>query len=118
MSEQPEPTLPFTDGWPSRIDVGPGWYEIVAELAKAIETTAPGTTYHQVKEKMGGLRVYYETRLATDTAIRRTVDGLIRAAETRAGRTCDKCGQPGSPRNLRGLLATRCDIHAHRTTSA
>jgi hypothetical protein len=96
--------------------MGPG--SIVSELALATRAAERGITYHQVKEKMGGLRVYYEAPIGTDTETRNTIRQLIRDAGQQAGRTCDECGQPGQPRNLRRLLDTRCDAHAHRPTSA
>jgi hypothetical protein len=109
-SSSTEPVLPFADGWPASIDVGPGWYPIVTDLAATIEDAAPGTTYRQVKEKMGGLRVYLERSGDADTD--RMVEELIMAAEMRAGRTCDVCGQPGSRQDRPfGLHVIRCDEH-------
>jgi len=47
------------DGWGRWIGCGPGWYQIVVELADAIADLVPGYEIHQVKEKYGTLRFYW-----------------------------------------------------------
>jgi len=59
----------------------------------------------QVKEKLGGLRVYLSK---PDAEVR----CLIRRAEESCAVTCDQCGTVGRLRVLGGLLATRCESHA------
>lgn len=54
----------------------------------------------QIKEKFGGLRIYYNGQ---DPYI----DGLISMAEAWAYRTCEECGKPGKRINM----AVLCDEH-------
>lgn len=58
---------------------------------------------HQIKEKFGGLRFYYE---GGDDI----VDGMVRMAEAWAGRTCETCGNKGTRRSG-GWVRTLCDTH-------
>lgn len=58
---------------------------------------------HQIKEKFGGLRFYYE---GGDEQ----VFGMVRMAEAWASRTCEQCGEPGTLRPG-GWVQTLCDKH-------
>jgi hypothetical protein len=56
-----EPVLGrFTDGFPAHLACGPGWYQIVVRLDRAIAQLCPTYELHQVKEKFGTLRFYWE----------------------------------------------------------
>ena len=90
----------------SRSDVYPGWVDIVAELDAEIAKIEPAYILDQVKEKFGGLRYYVRTTPETSEQIQE----LIRAAEERASRTCQICGQPGRAAiGGFGFYMTRCD---------
>ena len=58
-------------------------------------------TFDQVKEKYGGLRIYYS---GGDDY----VDGLISMAEEMSYKICERCGCPGTP-NKQGWIMTLCD---------
>lgn len=58
---------------------------------------------HQIKEKFGGLRFYYE---GGD----KYISGMVMMAEIWAGRTCETCGVPGKRRSG-GWIRTLCDHH-------
>lgn len=58
---------------------------------------------HQIKEKFGGLRFYYQ---GGDNHI----SGLVDMAETWAGHTCETCGNKGERRSG-GWVRTLCDHH-------
>jgi len=58
-------------------------------------------TFDQVKEKYGGLRIYFS---GGDDY----VDGLISMAEEMSYKICERCGCPGSP-NKQGWIMTLCD---------
>lgn len=58
---------------------------------------------HQIKEKFGGLRFYYE---GGDAEIR----GMVRMAEAWAAATCEQCGKPALLR-VGGWQQTLCDEH-------
>lgn len=107
--------------------IGPGWWPIIESLCRAIdghtkwhndtrqalltdnpfdrkipEAVTP-VVIHQIKEKFGGLRFYYE---GGDAQIR----GMVTMAEAWASRTCETCGAPGKIRSG-GWLRTLCDTH-------
>lgn len=58
---------------------------------------------HQIKEKFGGLRFYYE---GGDEH----VSGMVRMAECWAAYTCEVCGERGTRRSG-GWIRTLCDKH-------
>lgn len=58
---------------------------------------------HQIKEKFGGLRFYYE---GGDEQ----VYGMVRMAESWAAHTCETCGERGQLRHG-GWIRTLCDKH-------
>lgn len=106
-------------------EVGDGWYDILSclcysivqyenmiknsntwsetqfgELAQKYKNYCP-VKFDQVKEKYGGLRVYFN---GGDDY----VDGLISMAETMSYKICEVCGNPGKP-NESGWIVTLCD---------
>ena len=58
---------------------------------------------HQIKEKFGGLRFYYEGGDGE-------VSGMVRMAECWAAYTCEVCGERGT-RRAGGWIRTLCDKH-------
>ena len=67
----------------------------------ALETCYMPVTFDQVKEKYGGLRIYFS---GGDDY----VDGLISMAEEMSYKICERCGCPGSS-NKQGWIMTLCD---------
>lgn len=111
-----------------------GWYAILHEFFAAVrDAIPPGEEakwdLHQIKEKLGGLRIYYAygpqasglqigDQRKTVEAIRLQLDIACRLAEHRAERTCEVCCARGRP-TARMLdnghyswLMTRCPKHA------
>ncbi len=50
----------FAKGWGATLDIGVGWWPIVIALDEQIAKQAPDYQIHQIKEKFGGLRYYWE----------------------------------------------------------
>jgi hypothetical protein len=48
------------DGWGRWISCDRGWYPLLVELDEQLRTLLPNYELHQVKEKYGGLRYYFE----------------------------------------------------------
>lgn len=94
------------DGWGRWIGCSRGWYPIIIELDQALAAIDPGYQVHQVKEKLGGLRVYYSTEVE---GAREQMDALVDAAEEMCERTCELCGEPGVLHTTsHGWLSTVC----------
>ncbi|WP_426131799.1 hypothetical protein [Pararhizobium sp. PWRC1-1] len=97
------------------IECGEGWADIIRAFLVTAEqvTAAEGGTLHllQIKEKMGGLRIYY--RLA-DTPQRDWIgiDEAYYLAEARSFHVCEHCGRRGVLTYNGILYATRCTEHA------
>lgn len=53
--------LRIPDGWGRWIRCSRGWYPIVIELNEQLASLFPGYELHQVKEKFGGLRFYWNS---------------------------------------------------------
>lgn len=114
-------------------ECGDGWYDILDQLMGNIQhhidwkekqrgwaidfnSKAAPTEYRkvpepivqvtldQVKEKLGGLRFYYN---GGDEYIR----GLVSMAESMSEVICEECGKPGKRRSG-GWIVTLCDEHA------
>jgi hypothetical protein len=105
-----------------------GWLPILArffdEVSEALADN-PGVDFQlwQVKEKFGGLRVYYvvprtppprtlDTQAIREDDVRRKIDAAYERAEREAEHICDVCGSPGVLRVREGWFATRCEEHA------
>jgi hypothetical protein len=53
--------LRIPDGWGRWISCDRGWYPLLVELDAQLRTPLPNYVLHQVKEKFGGLRYYWES---------------------------------------------------------
>lgn len=92
-------------------ECGDGWYHIILEATKKIESilrTYPESIRQdivasQVKEKYGTIRFYisYYTE---------ELDEIINELESQSAKTCEVCGGPGSVRG-RLWLYTACSEH-------
>jgi hypothetical protein len=101
-----------------RSEVQPGWASIVEHALCTIDQhlndeQAAHLEVMQIKEKLGGLRIYLN--LGNDPMtleVRAVAAPTIQSAELQAKVTCTECGQPGKLRELphRGLEVL-CDIH-------
>ena len=94
------------------LECGPGWYSIIESVCGLIqqheENKKDDSTYFpvkfdQVKEKYGGLRIYF-------SGGDEYVEGIINMAEAVSYNTCEVCGNSGRP-NEAGWISTRCEEH-------
>jgi hypothetical protein len=103
------------DGWGRWISCDRGWYPLLVELDEQLRALLPNYLIHQVKEKFGGLRYYWEpgeeAHDPSNPGGEAAVDGeatiaererrielaqqLVASAEKRAGITCELCGAAG-----------------------
>ena len=82
--------------------VGDGWIPILDEMFTQLRADGWDGEVGQIKEKFGGLRVYLDGASAEQHAI-------VEAAETRASKTCETCGKPGTLRSKSGWIRTACE---------
>lgn len=83
--------------------IGEGWKSIVDEAVEKL--TAMGSTITQVKEKFGGLRIYYKPG---HPEVRDYCETVVQAAYARAYITCEDCGNTGSQVDVDGWYRTLC----------
>ncbi|ANM09254.1 MULTISPECIES: hypothetical protein [unclassified Rhizobium] len=89
-----------------------GWIPILdAYFAVVDRFLPPGVPYNlrQVKEKLGGLRIYDHSDA---TASSPEISDAHMLAEARSVHTCEYCGAPGVYSDRRGYLTTVCKDHA------
>ena len=87
-----------------------GWLQILDDFFAVVATELPeGKTFRlrQVKEKMGGLRIYYDLDVDDLT----TIDVASDVAIARSYRTCEICGKRGHFSKRGGLLTVVCEEH-------
>jgi len=82
----------------SRVDSG--WHVLVQTFFRGIKDK-PEVKVLQIKEKFGGLRIYVDN---ADPE----VHALIRELESDSMSICEKCGQPGTQRSVKGWTHTIC----------
>jgi hypothetical protein len=90
-----------------------GWFDLLDRACRRIaDVLTPHDKFviDQVKEKMGGLRIYWSGQL--DAGARAAVEEAIDLAEARADCTCERCGAEGRLRVSDHWFATACDEHA------
>ncbi len=100
------------------IECGDGWYDLLSAICWQIDQHEKNVKnrlkyegkdeniwipvrFDQIKEKFGGLRVYYS---GGDDYVR----GSIGMAEEMSYKICEVCGNKGYP-NKKGWIATLCD---------
>jgi hypothetical protein len=93
-----------------------GWFDLIDEALKdildiAYEEDEPIQVV-QIKEKFGGLRIYYDAESEDEDRLHRLED-IVYNAEKLSYKTCEVCGEEGKPR--KGVwIKTLCDIHNTR----
>jgi NADH pyrophosphatase NudC (nudix superfamily) len=90
-----------------RYEIGPGWMPVVTKAVAALE--AHGAKIVQVKEKFGGLRIYFDYQ-DVDNADPGLLNKIVYAAEEECLKICEQCGEPGTRRSG-GWIRTLCDKH-------
>lgn len=97
-----------TDKIPHWVDsIGPGWRDILDRLHVDLMEIEPRYMIMQIKEKFGGLRVYFTAPRETFALVQARVDEAI----SEASKLCERCGAPGELRSLSGWWQTVCPEH-------
>lgn len=97
--------------------IGKGWKPLIRELCFQLVELDSGVVFVQIKEKFGGLRIYYRFaqmstgQEPTEWQIQEA-DRLIEETVRKADESCETCGKPGSLRKTkREWLYRSCDEH-------
>jgi hypothetical protein len=81
--------------WGRWISCESGWWPLLIELNEKLEQIAPNYTIHQVKEKFGTLRFYFE--VYDDEADKyQEMSKIIDDYEAMSAHICEKCGAEGA----------------------
>lgn len=98
------------EGWPA---VGDGWEDLLQRACRrirdAVRADGGSFEFSQIKEKYGGLRIYWRGGLSPAAAAR--VGEAVDLAEARSACTCEVCGESGLLHGGR-WVTTRCAQHA------
>lgn len=90
-------------GWLASIDCGDGWNQLIADFHHAAKKIDPDYRLCQVKEKFGGLRIYYDAVSgSTEIALR----NLAQIAERKSYSICEVTGASGCLMRKQGLFKT------------
>jgi hypothetical protein len=82
------------------IACGDGWFKLIEHFCH-LAAKRPTVTFSQIKEKFGGLRLYYD---GGDDY----VHGAAWLAESISYVTCERCGNAGTA-NKSGWITTLCE---------
>lgn len=118
-----------------------GWDAVVAEALESLwrlqQDSGVSMRIAQIKEKLGGLRIYVHidepsagafevvderpshTRLrssATPGSVRQAVHAIVDAAAARCESICETCGATGELINRQGYLCVACPEHSRVST--
>jgi len=84
------------DGWGRWVTMSRGWYPIIVALDRRLAELDEDYVVHQVKEKFGGLRYYFEPSDHSSPDTIAAMRAAVKEAESVAGRTCEECGVSGA----------------------
>ncbi len=83
------------EDWARTLDVGAGWFPLLANLDRQLAALAPNYVLYQCKSKYGSLRFYADPgREDGDTVV--VFEETISAAEAASATTCEECGRSGA----------------------
>lgn len=82
-------------------ECGDGWRNLIDVTIDQVVASDPKIQIKQVKEKFGGLRIYYSPH-------NNKADYVIRLAEEIAAKSCMSCGKDARIQKLNGSLVLLC----------
>jgi len=98
------------DGWGRWVTMSRGWYPVIVALDRRLAELDEDYVVHQVKEKFGGLRYYFEPSDHSSPDTIAAMRAAVKEAESVAERTCEECGADGAVlRDDRVYWQTLCD---------
>lgn len=104
-------------GWPELLDVGVGWYPLLARLDSSLRAIAPDYVVQQVKSKFGAL-CFYAQPSNDPYLFDNAFTEAIGAAEWESTETCEICGAQARQYVIRMWVSTLCQTHAQDHVAA
>ena len=83
-------TIP--ENWGRWVTLDKGWYKLVIDTHKKLKYIDPNYQIHQIKEKFGGLRYYYQSSFPYGSMQDEIMQAIVNNAEEIASKTCETCG--------------------------
>jgi hypothetical protein len=83
-----------------------GWFDLIYNLSCSIHNRCSETSFTQIKEKYGGLRI---SVTSCGGGCYKDYDAWIAWAEAKSYRICEWCGAPGKLRRSLPYILTLCD---------
>lgn len=109
-----EKHVDFFDKNTYEISILPGWAELVEFFLQEVKNLTKDSEgkikISQIKEKLGGLRIYYRTVNLSEKQ-KQEVGALVEKVEASSYNTCNICSKPGRPENRIGWISVRCKDH-------
>lgn len=102
--------------WPQSVEVGPGWFPLLARLDQRLGEIAPNYVVQQIKAKFGSLS-FYATPSDDPYEYNEEFKEAIRAAEWESTEMCEDCGAPARTYVIRLWAWTLCERHAEERRS-
>lgn len=92
---------------PPFVMVGVGWSKLLYDLAYKLDKTRYDWHINRVKSQDGQLH-FWAGVIAPDEEVEEKFFKLIRKAEEKSLKICERCGQKGSPQDVDGWVETTC----------
>lgn len=88
-----------------------GWYDLIEDTLDRVYLIDNQVTLLQVKEKFGGLRIYYRTNYDAESLPAQSIRDLIHEVEEHSLHVCEMCGLPGELSVRSHWFKTLCESH-------
>jgi len=97
----------FAEGWMPVLMVNKGWETLLEDLHRELVEVVPDYKIHQVKEKLGGLRFYFDPNIKNDGAIERA-HNIVDRYESKSYEVCEITGKEGKLVAKDGWMKVLC----------
>ena len=95
-------------------ECGGGWDELIDKCVDKMLKADPTVNFLQIKEKFGGLRIYYSHSGNVESLL----DDYVADAEDEAEKTCMLCGSTTNVRRTaEGWIRTECTLCNEKRTA-
>lgn len=99
------------------IECGDGWSNLLLEtfirVKKVLninEVSLKAFKVHQIKEKFGGLRLYFGINYSEENYdVYDLIEAIIDDAENKSFMICERCGNPANTQKIDGWIYTYCN---------